>query len=106
MIEHDIERESAFDTASDASGSASLAAAFVCGAITGAAIALLCAPATGRDSRTWLKGQAAAAGSWANDRREQLNILIRRYGVVGVFGRERPGPVGVVTASRAPGPRT
>ena len=68
-------------------------AAFVCGAIAGTAVALLFAPASGRDSRAWLTERAGAAGSWAahaaHARREQVHALIRRYGVLGVLGRDR-----------------
>ena len=38
---------------------------FVLGAASGAAIALLCAPATGRDSRDYLKRRAREAGEQA-----------------------------------------
>ena len=77
----------------DLPDAAPLLVAFVCGAIAGTALALLFAPATGRDSRTWLKQRAGSAGTWAaqaaRGSREQVHALIRRYGVVRVFGRQR-----------------
>lgn len=69
--------------------------AFVCGAITGTALALLLAPASGRDNRAWLRRRAGSARSWAvvasHGGREQFHALIRRYGVLRVFGRD-PDP--------------
>ncbi len=88
------EREPATEPVSVEPDVAPLVVAFVCGALTGVAVALLCAPARGRDTRAWLKQRGSSAGAWAaqlaHDRREQLNALIRRYGVVRVFTRERP----------------
>lgn len=45
----------------DAAGSGSVLLAFILGAVSGAAVALLCAPATGEETRKYL-GQKAREG--------------------------------------------
>ena len=82
--------ESAGDDEPSDADMAPYVAAFVCGAIAGTALALLFAPASGRDSRAWLTERAGAAGSWAAQAgRAQVHALIKRYGVLGVLGRDR-----------------
>jgi gas vesicle protein len=73
----------------DHSGAGSILLAFILGAVSGAAVALLYAPATGRETRDYLNekaeearqraGEAAAKGREAlNQGRDTLNTAIER----------------------------
>jgi gas vesicle protein len=75
--------------ARDDSGAGSILLAFILGAVSGAAVALLYAPATGRDTREYLgeraeeararAAEAAAKGREAiKEGRETLNTAIER----------------------------
>jgi gas vesicle protein len=75
--------------ARDDSGAGSILLAFILGAVSGAAVALLYAPATGRETREYLgdraeeararAAEAAAKGREAiNQGRETLNTAIER----------------------------
>jgi hypothetical protein len=62
--------------------------ALLCGAAFGAVLALLYAPAHGRDTRHWMQQRAVGAGNWVTDfvtrHRPQLYDVIRRRGVAGL----------------------
>ena len=73
----------------DGAGAGSILVAFILGAVSGAAVALLCAPATGRETREYLgekaregrerAAEAAAKGREAiNQGRETLATAIER----------------------------
>src|SRR4051812_28487604 len=71
---------------------------FVCGVLTGAAVALMSAPASGRDTRGWIRDRTAAAGrqtrQFVRDRNEAVQSIIRRRGVLGLVyppARRAPG---------------
>jgi len=65
--------------------------AFAAGAVAGAALALLAAPASGRDARAWIGGRATSARQWTADqvrqRRERVHRAIERRGVLGLVRR-------------------
>jgi gas vesicle protein len=76
-------------TKDDSGGSGSILLAFILGAVSGAAVALLYAPATGRETRDYLNDKAEearqrAAGAAAKGReaisqgRDTLNTAIER----------------------------
>ena len=64
---------------------------FAAGAVAGAALALLAAPASGRDARAWIGGRATSARQWTADqvrqRRERVHRAIERRGVLGLVRR-------------------
>ncbi len=61
-------------------------AGFTCGVLAGAALALLMAPAPGRETRQWIATQGRAARRRTGQllHAEQLGAIIRRSGVVGL----------------------
>jgi gas vesicle protein len=61
-------------------------AGFATGLLTGAALALLLAPATGRETRQWMATQGRAARRRTGQllHTEQLTAVIRRSGVLGL----------------------
>jgi gas vesicle protein len=70
---------------------ATLAAAFVCGALVGAAIATLYAPADGRQTRAWIATSSRATRDRAArlfERNQQLIAIVRREGIRGLLRRQ------------------
>ena len=63
-----------------------LVAGFATGLLTGACLALLLAPAPGRETRQWMAAQGRAARRRTGQllHREQLTAVIRRSGVLGL----------------------
>ena len=65
--------------------------AFAAGAVAGAALALLVAPASGRDARAWIGGRATSARQWTADqvrqRRARVHRAIETRGVLGLVRR-------------------
>ena len=67
--------------ARDESGAGSILLAFILGAVSGAAVALLYAPATGRETREYL-------GSKANEARDRATVMAERGRDAVQTGRE------------------
>ena len=67
-------------------------AGFAAGLLTGAALALLLAPATGCETRQWMARQGRAARRRTGQllHTEHLTAVIRRSGVLGLADRLRP----------------
>jgi gas vesicle protein len=61
---------------------------FACGALAGAAIALMFAPTTGRETRGWIRDRTAAAGrrtaEFVRERNQAVQAIIRKRGVLGL----------------------
>jgi gas vesicle protein len=88
MTEEDV------DT-SDASDRLTLVAAFAGGLLTGAALAVLLAPASGQETRQRIRTQAGAArdrtSRYLRDRNQQALAIVRRYGVIRLFDWSQSG---------------
>ena len=73
-----------------------LAVVFACGALTGIALALMLAPASGDDTRRQLRGHATAArertARLVHDRNVQAHAFLRRHGIVGLLHRRNGTP--------------
>jgi hypothetical protein len=85
----------------------SMTIAFVAGLMTGAAIAVLLAPASGRQTRGWIATQGRAAGRRAAGLfdREKAMAVVRGRGVLGLVKRLRePRPATTLRAVERPEP--
>jgi hypothetical protein len=78
----------------------------MCGLAAGAGLALLLAPASGRDTRRWVAVQGRAAGRRTGQilHTDQLTAIIRRSGILGLADmlRHTDQPSAVPTENEAP----
>jgi gas vesicle protein len=73
------------DNTSDADFRLALLAAFGCGVLTGVAVALLCAPARGRETRHWMADRSRIAREHLRDRNRRAMEIVRRDGIRGLL---------------------
>jgi len=80
------------------------AIAFGCGLVMGAALALLLAPASGRDTRAWVaeRGRSAGRGTSALLNRTRAIAIVREEGVRGLWHRLRRDQVPTPPPARVP----
>jgi gas vesicle protein len=85
-------RHNTYDSGTNGSSGASLATTFVAGALAGAAVALLYAPARGRETRTYLRTKARSTADSASRAVDSGKQMLRRQkariGEVVETGRE------------------
>jgi hypothetical protein len=82
-------------------------AGFACGLLAGAAVALILAPAPGRDARGWIAAQGREARRRTGRllHTEQATAIIRKSGILGlaeVLRRTRSDPEAASAASEQP----